>query len=73
MPSRPKCHLATVVNIGVFSQFLIKNLIQNTKPINLRCSGNPQAKAIAEVETVVIHRFDFDVVVYDLELGNEME
>jgi hypothetical protein len=44
------------------------NLIQSPVPIHLRCSGNHVALAILEVETIVIYRFDFDVLVHDLRL-----
>jgi hypothetical protein len=54
--------------MGVFGQFLLENAIQNEEPIDLRCSGNHFAMATIEVKTVVIHRFDFDVLVHDLRL-----
>jgi len=34
----------------------------NEEPIDLRCSCNQLAMVIVEVETVVIHRFDFDIL-----------
>jgi hypothetical protein len=37
------------------------------------CSGNQLAMAIVEMETVVIHRFDFDILVHDLGLRDEIE
>jgi len=62
---------AVVVDISVVDrrfQNLIQNSIQNEQPINLMCSGNEIAMAIDEVETVVIHRLDSDVLVHDLRL-----
>jgi len=37
-------------------------------PIDMRWSGNEHAMAIVEIEIVVIHQFDFDVLVVDLKL-----
>jgi len=66
MPSRLKCQQAAVVDIGVFGGFPLQNAIQNEEPIHLRCSGNQLGMAMVQVETVVIHRFDFDILVQDL-------
>jgi len=46
----------------------MKNMIQNKEPIELRCSGNQRVMAIVGVETIVIHQFDFDILVHDLRL-----
>ena len=51
----------------------MQNSIQNEQPINQRCSVNQRAMAIVEVETVVIYRFDFDVLVHYLRLWDETE
>jgi hypothetical protein len=59
---------AAFVDIGVFGGFPFQNSIQNEEPIDLRCSANQLAIAIVEVETVVIHRFNFDILVHDLRL-----
>jgi len=71
MPSRLECQQAAVINIGVFGPLPIQNAIQNEEPIELRYSGNQFAMAIVAVETLVIHRFDFQVLVHDLRLGDE--
>jgi hypothetical protein len=70
MSSLLKCQQAAVVDIGGFgrSRSAIQNSIQNEESVDLRCSGNQLAVAIVEVETVVIHRLDFDVLVHDLRL-----
>jgi len=73
MPSCLTCQQAAVIDIGVFGQFLIQNSVQNELPIDLRCSGNQLAMAIEPVETVVIHRFNFDILVHDLRLWDEIE
>jgi hypothetical protein len=70
MPSHLKCQQAAVVvvDMGVFGRFgsSIQNAIQNESRIDLRCSGNQLAMVIVKVETVLIHQFDFDVLVHDL-------
>jgi len=71
MPSRLKGQKAAVVDIGIFGRF--QSSIQNESPINLMCSGNQFAMAIVEVETVVIHRFNFDVLVHDPKRWDEIE
>jgi hypothetical protein len=72
MPSHLKCQQAAVVvvDMGVFGRFgrSIQNAIQNESRIDLRCSGNQLAMVIVKVETVLIHQFDFDVLVHDLRL-----
>jgi hypothetical protein len=52
--------------MGVSGRFL--RSIQAQQPVNLKCSGNQLAMVILEGETVVIHQFDFDVLVHDLRL-----
>jgi len=47
--------------------------MQNEYLIDLRYSGNQFAIAIVEVETVVIRWFDFDVLLHDLKLWDEIE
>jgi len=71
MSSRLKCQQAAVVDIGGFGGYC--SLIQNEQPIDLRCSGNQLAMAIVEVETVVIHQFNIDVLVHELRLWDEIE
>jgi hypothetical protein len=68
MPSRLKCQQAAVIDIGVFGRFPIQNSLQNEDSIDLRCSGNQLAMAMVKVETIVIHWFDFDILVHDLRI-----
>jgi hypothetical protein len=54
------------VDIGIFGR--LRSAMQNEEPIDLMCSGNQLAMSIGEVETVGIHRFNFDILVHDLRL-----
>jgi hypothetical protein len=74
-PSCLECQQAAVVDIGIVDRFwsAIQNSIQNKEPINLRSSGHQLVMAIVEIEPVVIHRFDFDILVNDLRLRDEFE
>jgi len=55
-----------LVNICVFSQFWCS--VQREYPIDLKCSGNHSATVIVEVDTILIHKFDYNVLLRDVRL-----
>jgi len=72
MPSMLKCQpAAVIVNISVFSWS--QSSIYKKQPTDIRCCGNQFAIMSEVVNTLVIHGFNFDIVVHRLSVWDVIE